>query len=135
MPNGENGTISVLQQYFPQNHFLLQNDNLTNPTIHFLSSSQKAIFGSFAMDFPWQCLWLSWLSGHFELQRSAVRIQSSEKFILNDVYYKLHWKDKKNQNRSGMSHLKNLYLPTVSLGKFPYGKCPIRKMSHKENVL
>ena len=41
----------------------------------------------------------------------------------------------KNQNRSGMSHLKNLYLPTVSLGKFPYGKCPIRKMSHKENVL
>ena len=57
---------------------------------------------------PGQWLWLSWLSGHFQYQRSAVWTQSSAKF------YNVHvncWKDKKTKKEAGNVTLKTLTKP------------------------
>ena len=45
-----------------------------------------------------QWLWLSWQSSRFRLQRSADRIQSSAKLILN-VHCQLCWKDENKEKR------------------------------------
>ena len=48
-----------------------------------------------------QWLWLSWQSGHFRHQRSAVRIPSLAKFILNIVCCQLYWKDENKEKEAG----------------------------------
>ena len=53
---------------------------------------------SFSLNFSVDCnnsttrqwLWLSWLSGHFRYQRSAVQILSAATVILNIVYCQLY---------------------------------------------
>ena len=56
--------------------------------------------------------WLSWQSGHFSHQRSAVRIPTSAKFLLNFVCCQLYWKDenKEKEARSGPLLKKLTYL-------------------------
>ena len=48
-----------------------------------------------------QWLWLSWWRSHFQLQRSAVWIQSSQKFILN-IFCQLYWKDENKEKEAGI---------------------------------
>ena len=52
-----------------------------------------------------QWLWLSWLSGRFQLKIPAVRIMSLAKFILNNVYCQLFEKTKIKEMRPRMAHL------------------------------
>ena len=52
-----------------------------------------------------QWWWLSWQSGRFLHQRSAVWIPTSAKFLLNNVYCQLYWKDE-NKGKEAGSHLK-----------------------------
>ena len=54
-----------------------------------------------------QWLWLSRLSGRFQLQIPAVRIMSLAKFILNNVYCQLFEKTKIKEMRPRMAHLIN----------------------------
>ena len=52
-----------------------------------------------------QCLWLSWQSDCFQFKRSAVRIQSSAKFILN-LFVNCIEKTKIKKKKPGKAHLK-----------------------------
>ena len=47
----------------------------------------------------WQWLWLSWWSGRFWHQRSAVLIQSSANLIHYKMYHKLYWKEKNRKKK------------------------------------
>ena len=53
--------------------------------------------------------WLSWQSGRFRHQRSAVRIPTSAKFLLNNVYCQLYWKDENKKKRPGVAHFFNIF--------------------------
>ena len=48
-----------------------------------------------------QWLWLSWQSGRFRHQRSAVQIQSQAKFLLNIVNCQLCRKDENKEKEAG----------------------------------
>ena len=71
------------------------------------SNSAKHLLGN------GQWLWLSWLSGRFQLLRSAVQIQSSAKFKLNNYRETAIIKKK----RPGIAHLKIYLLQQVSKDK------------------
>ena len=69
-------------------------------------------------------LWLSWQSGRFQYQRSAVRLQSLEKFILNICLFIISCieKTKINKKRPGMAHfLKNMQGQSLNIVKFSSG--------------
>ena len=67
---------------------------------------KKAFWKSF--EYKGQWLWLSWQSGCFQYQRSAVQIQSSAKFIEQLYTVNCIEKTKIKIKRPGMAHLKNL---------------------------
>ena len=54
-----------------------------------------------------QWLWVSWQSGHFWHQRSAVQIPTSAIFLLNIVYCQLYWKYKNKGKEAGNGPYKN----------------------------
>ena len=69
--------------------------------------SQFAVAAINYMSFPLpndmyvgQWLWLSWQSSRFRNQRSAVRIVSLAKFLLNIVYCQLYWKDENKEKEA-----------------------------------
>ena len=85
--------VKVLENLFKQVHQQTKNRNvnilitksMTLTTKHFTCVIQYQVIRKIGG----QCLWLSWKSGRFRHQRSAVRIQSSAKFLLNIVYCQL----------------------------------------------
>ena len=56
----------------------------------------------------WQSLWVSWESGRFCVQRSAVWIQSLAKFDIEHLFVNclLYWKDENNEKVAGNGPLK-----------------------------
>ena len=59
-----------------------------------------------------QCLWLSWQSGRFQQERSAVRIQSSTTFFWTNIFCQLFVKKTKiEKKRPGMVHFKKSVFP------------------------
>ena len=77
-----------------------------------LCGSQESFVG--------QWLWLSWQSSWFRHQRSAVRIPSFSKFLLNIVYCQLYWKDENTEKMSGNG---------------PFKKIKFRKDLHSQMIL
>ena len=65
-----------------------------------------------------QWLWLSWQSGRFRHQRSAVQIPSLAKFLLNIVNCQLYWKDDNKEKEAG-----NGSFFWNKLNGFNVGKC------------
>ena len=67
-------------------------------------------------------MWLSWQSGRFQYQRSAVQIQSSAKFIEQLYTVNCIEKTKIKIKRPGMAHLKNLL--NILTVRIPYLAIP-----------
>ena len=58
----------------------------------------------------WQRLWLSWLSGHFQHQRSAVQILSLTNYYIEHLFtVNSIEKTEIKKKRPGRAHLKNNY--------------------------
>ena len=73
-----------------------------------------------AVNFLGQWLWLSWLSGCFQFQRSVVQIQSSANVYLNWTFVCCQLcieKTKIKKKRPGMAHLKKLDLISQFYGE------------------
>ena len=79
-------------------------------------------------------LWLSWQSGRFQNQRSAVRIPSSEKLLSNIVFGQLYWKDEKKKKPEWPILKKNLIAYSRIELELPQSKSR-KQRSHSSQVL
>ena len=78
----------------------------------------------------WAMVWLIGKTIASGYQRSEVRIESSAKFTLNNVYYQLYWKDENKEKLAGNGPFIKKILPIWIF----YAKCLRRKNKHTSST-